>query len=130
MRYVEVVELPAGDYREAEDRLRTVLSRNPYLVEAWLMLGKVFVSDLTDVIRIRDHGAFYGQAQWTYGASWVLVHYLLHADDGAHRDAFLRYLKLESRGAGGEAAFYDELKSEPEALERAATSYLKRLKAR
>ena len=45
LRYVEVVELPAGDYRPAEGRLRAVLSRNPFLVEAWVMLGRVFVSE-------------------------------------------------------------------------------------
>ena len=45
LRYVEVVELPAGNHRAAEGRLRTVLSRKPLLVEAWVMLGMVFVSE-------------------------------------------------------------------------------------
>jgi len=45
LRYVEVVDLPAQDYRAAGERLRSVLSHNPYLVEAWLLLGKVFVSE-------------------------------------------------------------------------------------
>ena len=45
LRYAEIVELPAEDFRAAEDRLRTVLSKNPYLVEAWMLLGKVFTTE-------------------------------------------------------------------------------------
>jgi len=45
LRYAEIVELPAEDFRAAEDRLRTVLSQNPYLVEAWMLLGKVFTTE-------------------------------------------------------------------------------------
>jgi choline-sulfatase len=45
LRYAEIVELPAGDFRAAEGRLRTVLARDPYLVEAWMLLGKVLVTE-------------------------------------------------------------------------------------
>ncbi len=45
LRYAEIVELAAEDYRAAEDRLRTVLSQNPTLVEAWMLLGKVFTTE-------------------------------------------------------------------------------------
>ena len=45
LRYAEIVELGAEDYRAAEDRLRTVLSQNLYLVEAWMLLGKVFTTE-------------------------------------------------------------------------------------
>jgi tetratricopeptide (TPR) repeat protein len=45
LRYAEIVDLPAEDFRGAEDRLRTVLSQNPYLVEAWMLLGKVFSTE-------------------------------------------------------------------------------------
>jgi tetratricopeptide (TPR) repeat protein len=41
LRYAEIIELPAGDYGSAEQRLRTVLSDNPYLADAWLVLGEV-----------------------------------------------------------------------------------------
>ena len=41
LRYAEIVELESGDFRAAEQRLRTVLSRNPYFAEAWLLLGTV-----------------------------------------------------------------------------------------
>jgi arylsulfatase A-like enzyme/tetratricopeptide (TPR) repeat protein len=45
LRFVEIVELPAGNYRTAEERLRSVLSRDPYLVEGWLLLAKVLTSE-------------------------------------------------------------------------------------
>jgi len=41
LRYAEIVELPAGDYRAAGQRLRAVLGRNPKFTEAWLLLGTV-----------------------------------------------------------------------------------------
>jgi len=45
LRYAEIVELPAEDYRAAEDRLRALLSQNPYFVEAWMLLGKVLATE-------------------------------------------------------------------------------------
>jgi tetratricopeptide (TPR) repeat protein len=44
IRFVEVVEFPAGNFRAAEKRLRSALSRDPYLVEGWLLLAKVLTS--------------------------------------------------------------------------------------
>jgi tetratricopeptide (TPR) repeat protein len=41
LRQVEIVELPSGDFTAAEQRLRTVLGRNPRFSEAWLLLGTV-----------------------------------------------------------------------------------------
>ena len=41
LRYAELVELPAGDSAAAERRLRAVLAQNPYIAEAWLVLGTV-----------------------------------------------------------------------------------------
>jgi len=58
LRYAEIVELPAEDFRAAEDRLRTVLSQNPYFVEAWMLLGKV----LTTEGRATEAAAVYREA--------------------------------------------------------------------
>jgi tetratricopeptide (TPR) repeat protein len=41
LRHVEIVELPSEDFATAEQRLRTVLGRNPRFSEAWLLLGTV-----------------------------------------------------------------------------------------
>jgi len=45
LRYAEIVELASGDHRAAEQRLRTVLSRNPKFTEAWLLLATVLTSE-------------------------------------------------------------------------------------
>ena len=74
--------------------------------------------------------SFYSRPEWSYSAAWVLVHYLLHGEDGALRDGFARWLVLEGRGQGGPAALYRELGLNLEQLEAGATAHLKRLKAR
>jgi len=58
LRYAEIVELESGDFRAAEERLRTVLSRNPYFAEAWLLLARV----LTAEGRASDAAAVYRDA--------------------------------------------------------------------
>ena len=45
LRYAEIVELDSGDFRAAEHRLRTVLSRNPFFTDAWLLLGNVLATE-------------------------------------------------------------------------------------
>jgi len=40
-----------------------------------------------------------------YGASWTLVHFLLHGAKGAHRPAFEEYARAEARGEGGYDTF-------------------------
>ncbi len=41
LRYAEFVELDAGDDIAAERRLRTVVGRNPFITEAWVLLGTI-----------------------------------------------------------------------------------------
>jgi arylsulfatase A-like enzyme/Tfp pilus assembly protein PilF len=96
LRYVEVVELPAGDYRMAEDRLRRVLSRNPFLVEAWLMLGKVFVSEG----RPADAVAVYREA-------------IGHRPDHADLQARMALLLAESSARDAEMALQEAIRSSP-----------------
>ena len=40
-----------------------------------------------------------------YGASWTLVHFLLHGAKGAHRATFERYARAEAEGQGGYETF-------------------------
>jgi arylsulfatase A-like enzyme/Flp pilus assembly protein TadD len=58
LRYAENVELPAGDFRAAEDRLRAVLSQKPYFADGWLVLGAV----LTRAGRAGDAVSVYTEA--------------------------------------------------------------------
>lgn len=41
LRYAELVELPRGDLRSAESSLRSAVTQDPFLVDAWLLLGSV-----------------------------------------------------------------------------------------
>jgi len=92
--------------------------------------SKAEAPELTAVIRIVNPADFYRQSHWTYAASWVLVHYLLHADQGAHRVAFERYLVAETEGKGGQQVFFRALETTPQELEEKVTAHLKRMKSR
>ena len=58
LRYAEAVDLPSGDLAAAENRLRTVVSQNPFIAEAWLLLGTV----LKRAGRLSDAAAVYRDA--------------------------------------------------------------------
>lgn len=94
------------------------------------MKKKTGAPELVDVTRIDDPGRFYSQPEWSYSASWILVHYLLHGDDGAHRRAFARYLVRTSQGDGGPQTLLHELRMSAGELETAATAHLKRMRPR
>lgn len=83
-----------------------------------------------EVMAIRDPAVFYGpQASRYYSASWLLVHFLLHGDDGAHAAGFARWLEAI---AGGEpdADLLAEIGLGAPQLEEAALAHAKRLKVR
>ena len=78
-----------------------------------------------------DPRVFYGEdLLLNYTIAWVLTHYLLHGDEGAHRDAFVSYIRAEARGDGGPEAFYREIGMESAALDAAVTAHVKKMKAR
>jgi hypothetical protein len=75
-----------------------------------------------------------GAAPWwgpraadAYGASWTLVHFLLHADKGLYVEPFRKYASLEARGAGGTAAFESQFGGDLAPLEKAWHDYEARL---
>ena len=94
------------------------------------MKSKSAAPGLVEVTRIKEPAAFYSRPEWSYSSSWILVHYLLHGDDGARRQAFARYLVQASQGNSGTETLLQELGISAEELEAAATNHLKRLKAR
>jgi hypothetical protein len=82
-----------------------------------------------DLLASNDPRRFYGgNPAFNYAASWMLVHYLLHGEDGRHRDAFTRYIEAEMRGEGGPDVLYREIGMTPEALDRAVAAYAKTVK--
>ena len=83
------------------------------------------------LLAIDSPGDFYGdQQRLNYTASWLLVHTLLHADSGRHRDGFLRYLARAAGGEGGARTLYEELSLDAPGLQAALERHAKTLKAR
>ena len=83
------------------------------------------------VVAIDEPELFYGTDPVVhYATSWLLVHFLLHGEDGRHADAFVEYLGLETRGLGGPEALFRKLDLEPSGLQAALERHVKRLKLR
>jgi hypothetical protein len=84
---------------------------------------------LGDLIAMEDRGLFYSEnVTEHYAASWLLVHYLLHGEEGGHRDGFPRFLKHEAAGEGGAEGLYEDLGIGREDLERRYSDYVRSLK--
>jgi hypothetical protein len=71
-----------------------------------------------------------GDAPWRgapsarfYGASWTLVHFLLHGERGKHAEAFRQYAAYEARGKGGPETFHRIFGDDLTALEAAWHQY-------
>ena len=62
--------------------------------------------------------------------SWVLVHYLLHGEEGRLAQPFTRYLIRAAAGDGGPLALLAEIDIEPEELQGALEQHAKRIKPR
>ncbi len=78
------------------------------------------------LIRVVDPGAFYsGEVDLNYGLSWLLVHFLLHGDEGRHAEGFVRYLRSERDGSGGAEAFFEATGLESRSLDAALLEHLK-----
>jgi len=90
--------------------------------------GELLVAGL---VSIRDPAVYYGErAALNYAASWLLVHYLLHGDDGGHAAAFRRVLNAERERQGGTEVLYRELELTPQQLEASFAAHVKKLKTR
>jgi len=63
------------------------------------------------------------QAARSYGASWTLVHFLLHGERGRHAEAFRQYAAQEARGEGGPGTFRRIFGNDLTALETAWHEY-------
>ncbi len=83
------------------------------------------------MIRIADPREFYdGDFAAHYGASWMLVHYALHGDEGRYASGFVEYLRREREGAGGPEAFYEATGLDPRELDPALAAHVKTVKVR
>jgi len=79
----------AGDSRRLLQELRAQLKRDKS-------------AGLAELLEMKQPGAFYGAgSQGNYARSWLLVHYLLHGEDGRFSAPFVRYFGEEAAGRGG-----------------------------
>ena len=98
LRYAEFVDLASGNYRAAEERVRTVLTRNPYIADAWLLLGTV----LKRAGRESDAVGVYREA-------------ITHGAANSDIPARLALLLAESADPAAETALREAIRSSPAA---------------
>ena len=102
-----------GDYRKA---VKAHASEDGPFIDAFL-------------VSVSEPGAFYGpDLELNYTVAWVLTHYLLHGDDGAHREAFVRYIEAEAAGQGGREALYREIGMDAAELDAVLAAHVKKMK--
>jgi hypothetical protein len=65
-----------------------------------------------------------------YAVSGMLVHWLLHGDDGAHAAAFLAHLERERRGEGSADAFLTALGVSGPELDARLLRHVKQVRVR
>lgn len=71
-----------------------------------------------------------GEASLAYAASWLLVHFLLHGDEGVHAATFARWLASGARGADAEDVLLGELDLTARGLAAAASQHARQSSAR
>jgi hypothetical protein len=81
------------------------------------------------LISAESAGDFYGpRVRSNYALSWILVHFLLHGDSGAHREPFVAYLELASRGPATGERLLELLGMSSTELDAALEKHLKGMK--
>jgi hypothetical protein len=76
-----------------------------------------------------DPATFYSESvEQRYAVSWMLVHYFLHGDGGAHRVGFVRFLEHTRQGQTGPEVLYRDLRVRREDLAREFTDHVRALK--
>ena len=65
-----------------------------------------------------------------YAQSWLLVHYLLHGEEGALVEGFVEFLRRDAAGRGGGAQLYVVLDRTPDQLELGFRNHVAGLKKR
>lgn len=79
-----------------------------------------------------DGDSFYAAqgSEERYAATWLLIHFLLHADEGAHAPSLARYLEHEAEGKQGVKLFFEDIGMTPARLNESFAAYVSSLKAR
>jgi hypothetical protein len=83
---------------------------------------------LDEMIRMSDLSVFYGpNVLERYTAGWLLVHYLMQADGGAHAGSFMQYLAREIREDTTAEDFYKDIGMNAGQLQEVFAAYVRKL---
>ena len=84
-----------------------------------------------EILAIRDWDHFYGRdVTQNYTASWLLVHFLMHGEGGAHVEAFGRWIASGPFDRDAESNLLRELGMTGAELDAAAKAHARKLKAK
>jgi hypothetical protein len=112
---------PAGSSNEGSQRvkdLRSALKKLP--------ADNAFLHELLDAV---EPSKFYtGDLMLNYSGAWMVVHFLLHGEDGRYADGFTRYLQAEVSGRAGAEVLYEALGTTAGDLQDAFVTYVKKVK--
>jgi hypothetical protein len=119
------------------DLLRDTRSRGCSDIKGALRSGKQVFKEsgkagepvVEELLSAEASASFYGPGvRANYAVSWILVHFLLHGNDGAHREAFKGYLELAGRGEANGAQLPELLGMSLTELDAALAEHLKGMK--
>lgn len=86
---------------------------------------------IDDLFVEQVQSAFYAtDASKHQNMAWLMIHFLLHGEDGALVGPLREYISRDARREGGSEVFYKLIGMSPEKLETEFTAYVKKLKSR
>ena len=82
---------------------------------------------IAEMIQMEEQEAFYAEGREDrYAASWMLVHFLLHGDNGARAAGFMRFLAREATGDTVPDDLYQEIGMTADQLQAAFEAYVRK----
>ncbi|MBD3867419.1 MAG: DUF1570 domain-containing protein [Acidobacteria bacterium] len=73
---------------------------------------------ILDIVDIGTYREFYGpEIRIHYAASWALVHYLLHGEDGRYRQGFLRFMENDGPATTGSRVLLESIGADAESFQ-------------
>lgn len=114
-------ETPVGASNEGAQRVKELRSALKKLPD-----DNAFLHELLDAVQ---PSKFYsGDLILNYSGAWMVVHFLLHGEDGRYADGFVRYIQAEVEGRAGPEVLYDALGTTAGELQDAFVAYVKKVK--
>jgi hypothetical protein len=114
-------DVPVGASNEGSQRVKELRSALKKLPD-----DSAFLHELLGAV---EPSQFYtGDLMLNYSGAWMVVHFLLHGEDGRYADGFARYIQAEVEGRAGPEVLYDALGTTAGELQDAFVAYVKKVK--